>query len=103
MEIFIEETPFTDDSDTCIDDQRFYHSGCQSSPMTFHRCPATNVKTLRCGCGLKLVLFPSLLAETEIHKTAIDCNPRPLNPGTFDCTESATVIVVAYGDAQGSA
>lgn len=100
MGTFIEATPFTDDRDACVGDQLFYHTGCPRNSMTFHQNPATNDKTLKCDCGLELVLLSSLLAETEIHKTAIDCEPRPLDPDTFHCTAPGTVTVVATTDTQ---
>lgn len=102
MSTHIEITPFTDDRDACVGDQLFYHTGCPRNPMPFHRNPATNEMTLRCSCGLELVFLSSAPAAAVIHKTAIDCEPRPLDPDTFYCTAPGTVTVVATTDTQGT-
>ena len=95
MSASIEVTAFADGRDACIDDQLFFHTGCPRNAMTFYRNPATNDTTLRCTCGLELVLFSRHAVESAIFRTAIDREPRRLVPGTFYCSAPGTMTVMA--------
>ncbi len=95
MNTSIEISPLPDMGEACFDDLRYFHAGCARNPLEFYRCLAKRNITLRCDCGMELVMFSRDTAECVIARTAIDCEPRQLASGTFYCNAPGTVSVVA--------
>lgn len=76
MTITISVTPLTDAQDITFRELEMLHD-CGSRPITKHRNPISDRYTLRCACGLE-ILLTGTEAQRQITYTAIDEQPRTL-------------------------
>lgn len=77
-----------------LHDLTLRHVDCWHETMQQRRNPATEDWTLRCGCGLTLLLASNGDAKNSIEHVAIDAVSRELKQGTFWAGPEAEVSIV---------
>lgn len=80
MTVSIEVLPLSDDRDISLSDLELFHVGYAPGIMRIIRNPATNLYSLRCGCGLTIDLTADGIAENVILRTAIDNQTQEVLP-----------------------
>lgn len=93
MAITISVRPLTGAQDITFHELELRHD-CGSGPMTKHRNAITNHYTLRCDCGLEVLLVGDG-AQKQITYTAIDEQPQVLAPFEALANNPGLITVVA--------
>lgn len=93
MTITISVTPLMDTQDIAFHELELLHD-CGSGPIAKHRNPITDRYTLRCACGLE-ILLAGTEAQKQITYTAIDEQPRTLPASEIQANLPGQVTICA--------
>lgn len=91
MTITISVTPLMDPQDIAFHELELLHD-CGSGSIAKHRDPVTDRYTLRCACGLE-ILLSGREAQKQITYTAIDEQPRTLSASDVQANVPGQVTV----------
>lgn len=94
MVVSIEVGLLPDSKDISFTSIGLSHAECEDAALTVHRQPTSGKYSLRCGCGLEIVLPDNGAAVALISKVAVGAEATQLELGTFDCNPSASVIYI---------
>ena len=86
-----------EDRETSFGVFQFEHAGCGSMSEKYVR--STDEYVLQCSCGLEIHIPRFGTAVDAIMETAIDEQPRDLEPGAFHSDVAETIHVRSRGAA----
>ncbi|MDY7538758.1 hypothetical protein RGU72_10865 [Undibacterium sp. 5I1] len=94
MTVTIQVMPFDDDKDVSFQSIQLTHVECQAGSITKYRNPTSDDYTLRCSCGLEVVLFGDSCAMECVKKVAIGAQSASLEPGSYCCNREVVTVFV---------
>lgn len=95
MLIVIRVASLRDDRDIEFQALELFHEGCAET-MATSRSPSTDIHTLRCKCGLEIILIGDQAKGVIIH-TAIDEQSRTLDSSIATTNLPGTVAIRICG------
>lgn len=94
MVVSIEVGLLPDSKDISLTSIGLSHVECDEVSLTVHRQLASGKYSLRCGCGLEIVLPENGDAIALISKVAVGAEATQLALGSFDCHSSVSVVYI---------